>query len=259
MTQPNLELTQAQIDFYDENGYLQLDALATPQEIESTREIYDELFARQAGRKEGDQYDLAGNDEEGQKARLPQIMNPTQYAPELMGNAFRSSALAVARQLLGESAEPNGEHAIFKPASEGAATPWHQDEAYWDPSKQYNALSIWMPLQVASVENGCLYFVPGSQRLEVQPHHSIGHDPRVHGLEIDAIDDSQAVACPVEAGGCTIHHCRTLHYAGPNRTDIPRRAYILMFTLPPDRRQQPREFPWLTLRETARNRRLSNS
>ena len=259
MTQLNLELSQTHINFYKENGYLQLESLATPEEIESTRVIYDDLFARQAGREEGDQYDLAGTDEEGKKASLPQIMNPTQYAPELIDKAFRKNALAIARQLLGDSAEPNGEHAIFKPASQGAATPWHQDEAYWDPSKQYDALSIWMPLQIASMENGCLHFVPGSHQEEVQPHHSIGHDPRVHGLETDDVNDSQAVACPLPAGGCTIHHCRTLHYAGPNLTEIPRRAYILMFTLPPSKREKPREFPWLTRRETARNQRIDKA
>ena len=252
MIQPNLEITSTQIDFYKDNGYLPLDALTTPEEIELTRVIYDDLFSRQAGREDGNQYDLAGTDEEGKKARLPQIMNPTEYAPGLIDKEFRKNALTIARQLLGDSAEPNGEHAIFKPASQGAATPWHQDEAYWDPSKQYDAISIWMPLQVASMENGCLHFVPGSHRQEVQSHHSIGHDPRVHGLEIDEVDDKEAVACPLPAGGCTIHHCRTLHYAGPNLTEIPRRAYILMFTLSPTERQQPREFPWLTLRQTAR-------
>ena len=257
MTQPNLQLTQAQIDFYNKNGYLQLEALTTPDEVQTTREIYDDLFARQAGREEGDQYDLAGTDEEGKKASLPQIMNPTEYAPELINKDFRKNALAIARQLLGDSAEPNGEHAIFKPASAGAATPWHQDEAYWDPSQQYDAISIWMPLQVASMENGCLHFVPGSHEQEVHPHHSIGHDPCVHGLEIDDVDDSQAVACPLPAGGCTIHHSRTLHYAGPNLTEIPRRAYILMFTLPPTKRQEVREFPWLTLRQTARETRCT--
>ena len=255
MTQLTLELRKEQVDFYKVNGYLQLDALTTPEEVQATRVIYDELFARQAGREEGDQYDLAGTDEEGKKARLPQIMNPTQYAPELIDKTFRNNALTIARQLLGDRAEANGEHAIFKPAGEGAETPWHQDEAYWDPSKQYEALSIWMPLQQATEKNGCLHFVPGSHQMEVQPHHSINHDPRVHGLEIDAIDDSSAVGCPLPPGGCTIHHCRTLHHAGPNRTEIPRRAYILMFTLPPSSRDQPRDFPWLALRETARNTR----
>ena len=42
----------------------------------------------------------------------------------------------------------------------------------------------------------------------------------------------------------TIHHNRTLHYAGPNVSDIPRRAYILGFGVPATPRATPRRFPW---------------
>ena len=251
------QLSDAETEFYRKNGFLRLDSLATDEEVESTRGLYDSLFSSHAGREQGDQFDLAGADEEGRQAKLPQIMNPTQYAPELIEKEFRKHALEIARQLLGDQAAPNGEHAIFKPAAQGAKTPWHQDEAYWDPTKEYEALSIWMPLQPAMIENGCLHFIPGSHRLDVLPHHSIGHDRRVHGLETDEVDDRQAVACPISAGDCTVHHCRTLHYAGANRTDIPRRAYIMMFAIPPTERSQPREFPWLTLRETSREQRVN--
>ena len=123
---------------------------------------------------------------------------------------------------------------------DGAETPWHQDEAYWDPAYAYEALSIWMPLQEATLENGCMQFIPGSHRLEVLPHQSIGNDPRVHGLVTDKVNPAQAVACPISAGCCTVHHCRTLHYAGPNRSPEPRRAYILTFRLPPKPCDKPR-------------------
>src|SRR5262249_25958331 len=145
---------------------------------------------------------------------------------------FRVNALAIARQLLGPETQARGEHAIFKPAGRGAATPWHQDEAYWDPTLDYTAMSLWIPLQEATVENGCMQFIPRSHRQDVLPHHCIDNDPRIHGLEVDSIDPSTAAACPIPAGGATIHHNRTLHYTGPNRTSIPRRAYILGFGLP---------------------------
>ena len=87
-------------------------------------------------------------------------------------------------------------------------------------------------------------------------HHSIGHDVRVHGLETDEADPSRAVAAPLPPGGCTIHHCRTLHYAGPNRSGQPRRAYILTFRNPLRPRDTPRDFPWLTARRTARQDRV---
>ncbi|HEY0866132.1 MAG TPA: phytanoyl-CoA dioxygenase family protein, partial [Fimbriimonas sp.] len=219
--QPTLRLTDEQVAFYHREGYLAIGALTTPDEIERLREIYDDLFIRRVGRERGDQFDLAGTDEEGKEASLPQILGPSKYAPELIEGLLFANARAAARQLLGEEAEFGGDHAIFKPAHSGAPTPWHQDEAYWNPAVDYNSLSIWVPLQEATLENGCMQFIPGSQNLEVQPHHSIGNDPRVHGLEIDEVDDSSAVACPLPAGGATFHGSRTLHFTGANRSDVP--------------------------------------
>jgi ectoine hydroxylase-related dioxygenase (phytanoyl-CoA dioxygenase family) len=256
MTELQTKLTQDQIDFYHANGYLELDTLTGHDEVQRVKVIYDRLFSEKAGRDIGDHYDLAGSDESGVKTRLPQIMNPVKYAPELALTAFRSHAFEIARQLLGAAAEVGDEHAIFKPAGDGAETPWHQDEAYWDSNFRYDALSIWMPLQEATLENGCLQFIPQSHQLEVLEHDSIGHDARVHGLQTDEADTSQAVACPMPAGGCTIHHCRTLHYAGANTSETPRRAYILTFRLPVTPRNTPRKFPWLERRQTARQQRV---
>jgi hypothetical protein len=245
-TQPakQIVLSQEQIDFYHREGYLSLPAITTAEEIEWLVEIYDRLFASRAGREDGNQFDLGGSDEEGKPAALPQILGPTRYAPELKTAQFRVVAESIAGQLLGAGVEHRGEHAIFKPPFTGAPTPWHQDEAYWGEEWEYNSMSIWMPLQPATLENGCMQFIPGSHRMDVQPHHSIGHDPRVHGLEVDQIDASSAVACPLNAGGCTIHHNRTFHYAGPNRSPIPRRAYIIGFGLPNKKLAVPNNFYW---------------
>jgi len=244
MQKPTVTLTAEQIVFFRREGYLVIPAVTTPEEAGHLRDIYDRLFELRAGRGAGDQFDLAGTDEEDKPATLPQILDPVKYAPELAEALYRANAQAIATQLLGPEAEYMGEHAIFKPPRVGAETPWHQDEAYWEPDLDHNSLSVWMPLQEATLENGCMQFIPGSHKLDVLPHHNIGHDPRIHGLEVDSVDTSKAVACPIQAGGATIHHCRTLHYAGPNRSDIPRRAYILLFKLPPMKRAVTRDFYW---------------
>src|SRR5579859_491653 len=113
---PTVILTLDQIDFYHREGYLALDAITTQEEVVWLRTIYDRLFEMRAGREFGDQFDLAGTDEEGKLATLPQILNPAKYAPELKEGLYRVNALAIAQQLLGPEARPMGEHAIFKPA-----------------------------------------------------------------------------------------------------------------------------------------------
>lgn len=253
--EPTILLTDDQIAFYHEHGYLSIPAITTPEEVERLCDVYDRLFASRAGREKGDQFDLAGTDEEGKEASLPQILGPSQYAPELLDTQLRINADAMVKQLLGPEAGVGGDHAIFKPPFHGAETPWHQDEAYWDPKWLYNSMSIWVPFQPATLENGCLWFVPGSHRLEVLPHHSINHDPRIHGLEVEGADVSGAVACPLPAGGATFHHNRTLHYAGPNHSDIPRRAYIMGAGAPGKPYPGERRFPWNELKQTAREAR----
>ncbi len=252
MDKETITLTDEQIEFYHREGYLTIPAITSAEEIERIRDIYDRLFAERAGRDVGDQFDLASPDEDDGTQLLPQIMDPAKYAPELEDTFFRANSYAIAAQLLGPDLEYFVEHAIRKPPAIGAATPWHQDEAYWDPAVEYNSLSVWMPLQEATVENGCMQFIPGTHKMDVLPHHSIGHDPRIHGLEVDTVDVSKAVACPIPAGGATIHHCRTLHYAGPNLTDAPRRAYISVFRLPLVQRDLPRDFYWNEMKRTAR-------
>ncbi len=233
-----------------------LDRLIPLEEVEILRDAYDRIFAERAGRELGDQFDLAGTDEEGKEAKLPQILNPSQFAPELKRVSLQEAAKSVAEQLLGDEVQLLGEHAILKPPREGAETPWHQDEAYWDESFEYNALSIWVPLQDATIENGCMQFIPGSHTRGVLPHRPIGNDPRIHGLEVvDAVDTLKAIACPIQAGAATVHSSLTLHYTSANRSYGPRRAYIMTFMLPPVKRAEPRDFSWAKNRKTAREQR----
>ena len=114
-----VELTDEQIASYLEDGYLALDQIASAEEVVRLRAIYDRLFTARAGREAGDQLDLAGVDDDSEDARLPQIVEPDKYAPELAEGRYRANALAIAQQLLGAGVEYAGEHAIFKPAHVG--------------------------------------------------------------------------------------------------------------------------------------------
>jgi ectoine hydroxylase-related dioxygenase (phytanoyl-CoA dioxygenase family) len=257
---PTVQLTPEQVAFYHENGYLSLPQISPPEEVAELREIYDRLFAARTGRDTGNQFDLAGADEEGKEESLPQILGPSQYEPRMLETHAWANARVIAQALLGGDGSDigQGDHAILKPARHGAPTPWHQDEAYWDPNFEHQSFSIWMPLQDTDQAMGCMAFVPGSHRAEIYRHRPIGGDVRVHGLELDEeLDLEKAVFVPTPAGGCTIHSQRTLHYAGPNHTDTPRRAWILMASRPGKPRTTPRRFPWQEVQQTARAERAS--
>ncbi len=244
--QQTVRLEQWQIDFFQANGFLVLEQVTTREEVERMRAAYDEIFARRAGREDGMHLDPGGPDQDVNDITLEQILNPMAYHEDLRDTLYAANVRGIARQLLGEEASGGGGHAIYKHPG-GMETPWHQDEAYWGPAMEYRSFSVWMPLQDVTVEGGCMQFIPGSHRLpEILPHRHIGDDPRVHGLELvpGAYECRDAVACPLPAGGATVHLNNTLHYCGPNRTDVPRRAFILGGGLPARKRSVPRDFPW---------------
>ncbi|MDA8528638.1 phytanoyl-CoA dioxygenase family protein [Opitutaceae bacterium] len=244
--EPTHLLTDEQIKFYHAHGYVSVDAVMPAAEILSIREIYDCLFDPARSNASGDIQDLGGSGDPATAAVLPQLLQPAKFAPELLDTQLVCNLKAIMQQLLGPETVMVGDHAINKPPHNAAATPWHQDEAYWDPAKEYSSLSIWVPLQPATTQNGCMHFIPGSHQLEVVPHRPIDDDPRKPGLELEpnTVDLSSAVACELPPGGATIHTGRTLHYTPPNNSDDFRRAYIVMGSAAETPLDQPRKFPW---------------
>ena len=271
LKRPNMSLTDPQPvvfkdvlagpearDVLKEQGYLLIDRVAEDREVSRIREICETLFETRAGFNEGKQFDMVGTDDEATAPKLPQIEYPSDLVPELFNTQFYATAYSLAKHLLGPEARFTFDHFIKKPALDGAATPWHQDEAFRDPAYDYSEITVWMPLQAVDQRNGCMEFIPGSNRGEVLPHRPLNDDVRVHALNCyEGFDPTTRVSCRLPAGGCSIHMGRTVHGAGPNYSETPRYSYSLVFDLPKRPRTTPRTFPWQQCRQTARMRRES--
>jgi hypothetical protein len=238
--------TPEEVAAFQRDGFLSFGQMTTDEELEWLRTVYDRLFEERCGEAYGEYFDLGGPRGHDGAAVLPQVLGPENHVPELMNTTYYRNAVRLAAALLqtSEAEIHGGGHMILKPAVYGRETPWHQDEAYWPPETVPTSLSVWMPLDEATVESGCMHFIPGSHRSEVRPHRHIDDDPTVHGLVTDGVDASLAIACPIPAGGATAHHCRTLHYAGPNTSNHPRRAYILVMNGPAVPAEHPDHRPW---------------
>ncbi|MGA3091057.1 MAG: phytanoyl-CoA dioxygenase family protein [Terriglobales bacterium] len=254
-----LPLCREQIEFFQTNGYLPIRQIAAPHEVRELRASIEDLFRWRVGEKEGAQEDFLAGRKRHVKKTAPQIINPVNYLPELHRTQCFKKALAIARQILGENAWCSCDLAIMKQAYVGTGTPWHQDDAFRDPTLEYHTVNIWLALHDATAENGCLRYLPGSHKNDVLEHGPPNGDPTSQALECIAdFDRENLVSCELPAGGCTIHHSRMLHSAGPNRSPTARLAYIMIFSLPPTPAKRAQEFPWLSRRETpaqARRRR----
>ena len=220
--------------------------------------MYDRLFTEQRGWEGGDLFDMVGRDDREKGLSLPQMLWPSRYEPFLRQTRLYANAVTVAEQLLGPKLENILEHAIMKPAGHGAATPWHQDDAFSRKGSGFvEAISIWMPLQDVSVGSGCMQYIKGSNHGPLFDHRSPNNDPRIHGLEaVSPPDLTHCVPVPMPAGGAVIHHSRTMHSAGVNTSNQPRRAYILGYSVQSRPHQRlTRDYPWNLEKQTAREQR----
>jgi ectoine hydroxylase-related dioxygenase (phytanoyl-CoA dioxygenase family) len=216
------------------------------------------MFSERRGWRAGDLFDMVGLDIPDQALALPQIVRPSRYEPLLLQSKLASSARSIAEQILGPKLENDLEHAISKPPYSGVATPWHQDDAFHRKGSGVpESISIWMPLQDVTLESGCMQYIRGSNLGPLYPHRSPNNDPRIHGLETVSIPDlTNCVAVPMRAGDAVIHLSRTLHYAGINTSDQPRRAYVLGYSVRARRDNiLTRDYPWNLEKQTAREQR----
>jgi ectoine hydroxylase-related dioxygenase (phytanoyl-CoA dioxygenase family) len=244
LVDPCEKIGDEQVEFFATEGYLSLARLADLDEIEALRTVYDEIIAG----PDGYRLHFESRRDDGSLEVIEQVLMPELQRPELVRSPWFAQSRRLACRLLGiaeDELQSGATHMIYKPANAGRDTPWHQDEAYWDaPRERAHAVSVWMPLDDVTVDSGCMQFLPRSQDRDVLTYRKPSPlDPLVL---VDDVDLSAAVACPIPAGGATVHHCRVLHYTGPNTTGAPRRAISALFKAPPTERDEPLARPWLT-------------
>jgi len=255
---PTAVLTDDQIVHFRREGFLSLPKITTDEEIDFLRGLYDRLFETRAGWKDGNYLDFVGADDTA-PARLPQILMPSLYEPAFKETLIYSNCHAIAKQLLGPTAEFAFDHATLKPAGGGPQTPWHQDQAFYEAGTTYYAITFWVPLQPVTRESGCLRFVPQSNSGPLLKHQPLNNDPRVHGLEALGVDETDTIYCPLNAGEATVHHYMTLHGADANLSDEPRRAYALGFGVKLAEPLVRGEYAWNKGKKTPHELRLRSS
>jgi ectoine hydroxylase-related dioxygenase (phytanoyl-CoA dioxygenase family) len=252
-----LVMSQEDISFFKDSGYLVVRNITNSQDLSELRQIYERMFRDETGLDDGNYFDLASAAADVKV--LPQMTDMVRYEPAIRDTLVWKNAEIVARQLLEPTATYMFDHGILKPPN-GPATRWHQDFAYYDIFTRYRSVTFWIPLQDATAENGCMWFVPGSHLRPLLAHQPLDNNPKIHALEIvDQHAHNNAVACPINAGDCTIHHPLTIHGTGPNLTSEPRLAYGLAFGTQTKRSLIRREFSWNMVKNTERRRRQFSS
>ncbi|AVT33705.1 hypothetical protein C6361_34480 [Plantactinospora sp. BC1] len=235
-------LTDAEMARFSEDGFLLLGRFVDDDQLAVLRGIYDQMLARDLGDR------LLGTTSDGTAVSLVQVPKPEKLFPELWQTSYFSRSRRLASQLL-ETPEEELEgvsHLIHKQAMTGRDTPWHQDDACWlAPEFQTHeprAVTIWIALDDATTTSGCMSFIPGSHTRTAR--HVFIDDESAFVMVADPATES-ALQCPMRAGEASIHHCRTVHYAGANTSARQRRAWALEFYASPVPRSEPDPRTWL--------------
>ena len=143
---------------------------------------------------------------------------------------------------------------VMEPGGQ-TGTPWHQDLPYW-PISGPDVLSIWVPFDPVSPDNGVVSYVAGSHRWQQRIRPA---SPRLTAAgKIDEVSstDGRIVFDPedgahafltwtLEPGDVLVHHGMTVHGARPNTTaDLRRRALAVRY-VGPETRYDPRPGTWI--------------
>ncbi|MEZ4660633.1 MAG: phytanoyl-CoA dioxygenase family protein [Caldilineaceae bacterium] len=219
-------LTQQQIDFYHENGYLGIEGVYSTAEIEELRRVTDEFVeASRAHTEHTEVFDLEPGHTPA-APRLRRLKNPIEQH-EVYDRAMRhAKVLDIVEQLVGEGVRTNGNKLNMKSAGFGSPVEWHQDWAFY-PHTNDDLLAVGVALDDMMLENGPLLVIPGSHKWRVFSHHEDGFFVGAVSEVVPEAD--KAVPIELKAGGISIHHVRTLHASAPNVSDRPRRLLLFQY------------------------------
>ena len=142
--------------------------------------------------------------------------------------ARRPEIVALVSKLVNGEPVLMGVETFNKPARVGSGVPPHQDNAYFCQSPP-DVLTIWMAMDAATEANGPIFYIKGSQH-RMHAHRPSGVAGNSMGLaKMPPHTDTDVLRGVLEPGDALIHHCQTIHWSAPNKTDHPRCGLLMVF------------------------------
>jgi phytanoyl-CoA hydroxylase len=168
-------------------------------------------------------------EDENDSSTLKQLQDIQHYDPFFAGILTGSPFEEIAEVLLQEKVIGKNIEYFNKPPKIGKPTPPHQD-GYYFMLKPPQAITMWMALEEADEENGCVRYIPGSHRTGMRPHgrtKTLGFSQGITDYGDD--DYAKEISFPARAGDLLIHHAMTIHRADGNPSLRSRKALGLIY------------------------------
>lgn len=175
-------------------------------------------------------YEFHSNQSEDPNSVLFHSLGHWRIAPGFHDALWNPAFIMAAHQLLENKPVRFWHDQLFcKPARHGGVVAWHQDYSYWTRTIAMQHLTCWTGLDDATIENGCLHYIPKSHKWGLLNAPSLAGD--MNGLMNYLTDEQKTEFKPVpielKKGYATFHHPLMVHGSYENKSEISRRAFVL--------------------------------
>jgi phytanoyl-CoA hydroxylase len=225
-------LTPEQRARYDEQGFLLVKGMFTPEEAAALREECHALAARLSAHRNLDATwgsARAGN----AAAQQTQVLhcNDVQFYAAAFGRLIVDERLtAVAADIIGSpNVQLHHTKMFIKPPERGSPFPMHQDQPFF-PHDRHSMIAAIIHFDAAPVAKGCVRVVPGSHKLGPIPHEPEGG----WHLPFEQYPVESAVPCEAEPGDVLFFSYLTIHGSGINTSNEARTTLLVQMRDPSD-------------------------
>jgi hypothetical protein len=152
-------------------------------------------------------------------------------AAQWLEYARHPGILDLVGQLIGEDIILWGSQVFCKPPRTGKAIPWHQDGQYW-PIRPIATCSVWVALDDATPENGCMRFIPGSHasgsiyRHRLSDRSDVVLNQEVDPLQFDGLSGRDDM---LRAGEFSLHDVYLIHGSNANHSPRRRAGFVIRY------------------------------
>jgi ectoine hydroxylase-related dioxygenase (phytanoyl-CoA dioxygenase family) len=221
-------LSDAQVAFFHANGYLAPVRVVNDQQVDVLREdlsrVMDPSHPGHALFHE-----FHSNESTNPSTVLFHALGAWRISEVFHDLLWNPAFVVPAGQLLGGTVRFWHDQLFCKPPRLGGVVAWHQDYSYWTRTQPMAHLTCWIALDDATLENGCLQYVPGSHRWSLLPLTGLagGMDAIDSVLSEGQKRDFKPVAIELRKGEASFHHPLMVHGSSENRSNRPRRGAVI--------------------------------
>ena len=219
-------VSDTDISYFHQHGYLVIEDAFSAEEIQDAlngmvylmdgnnpdfRAIqFEPTLAKQKDEMDADE----------RRDAIRKIFNFVSHEPRLNALAAHTGLIGVLERIMDDTPVLFQDMALVKPKLFGSEKPWHQDCAYFNLEEGTTVVGVWIALDEATPENGCMHIIPGSHN-EGPMIHFKRRDWQICDTHVPIARDTMV---PLQPGGCLFWHGLTHHGSPVNQSELRRRA-----------------------------------